>query len=248
MVGVATPAFTPAPYGGLALGSHEVREAIPSPLTGYTWSATNAYAGADPYVGTPPAAAVSGGVDYLNSFTATLSTAAPSMTVYFGNVCLGGGGAYESGYWISATELPAGMAPPYTALAALNLVGADGAPFDPVDYMQLREWMRDASGVNMAYMLSMHLATTKLNVLSGAVDRSHPVYAPGAFGANDSGYMSLGDLIAEAHTSLGVNNDTRDSGPAREYQVLLKNALEGSNTNQRFVQATPASCALNWLD
>lgn len=246
VVGVATPAFTPASYAGLALGSHEVREAVPSPITGYTWSATNAYAGADPYVGTPPASAVSSGDGYLNRYTATLSATTPSLTVYFGNVCLGDGGASESGYWISATELPAGMAPPYAALAELNLVDANGAAFDPADYTQLREWMRDASATNMAYMLSMHLATAKLNVLSGAVDPSREVYAPGAFNANEGGYMSLADLIAEAHTSLGANSDTRDSGPARDHQTLLKNALEGSNKNERFVQATPAACALNW--
>jgi hypothetical protein len=94
----------------------------------------------------------------------------------------------------------------------------------------------------MAYMLSAQLAAMELNVLNGKVSGGSLVYAPGANGANSSGFISITNLMAEANTELGLHGLTKSGSPYRAHQEALKTALDRANNNLNFVQSGPASC------
>jgi hypothetical protein len=106
----------------------------------------------------------------------------------------------------------------------------------------LREWMMKANAKNMAYMLSVQLAAMALNVAAGDVNGDDLVYAPGAQSANANGFATVNDLMAEANAELGVHGLVLGGSPAREYQEMLKDALEGANANETFVQPGPRAC------
>jgi hypothetical protein len=127
-------------------------------------------------------------------------------------------------------------------LDALNLRGATGANFDPSTYSQIRTWLLNGTAVNMAYMLSVQLATMELNVASGKVNAGALIYAPGTNSANAAGYATVGAVMAEANTSLGTNGYTPSGSSVRTYQEALKNALDNANNNKTFVQPDAAHC------
>jgi hypothetical protein len=114
-------------------------------------------------------------------------------------------------------------------LAALNLVNASGAAFNPTgNVTQWRNWLQGANATNMAYMLSAHLAAMQLNVLSGGV-------SPTCWMATGSGPTSIESLMAAANAALLLDPYTPPGDPNRALHETLKNALDAANNN------------LNWL-
>jgi len=121
-------------------------------------------------------------------------------------------------------------------LDALNLVNAQGLPFDPgtVATNQTQAWrsyLQGASATNMAYMLSAHLAAMQLNVLSGGVSLTCRVRVGGDL-------VSIAQLMEMANLSLLAFPYTPNNDPslatARADQARLKDALDAANNNQNW--------------
>lgn len=228
------PKYTPAFYGGLPLDDYTAREYRPDQ---YNWYATNAY------VNYWSSNKVSSNPVLLNKITVTLTEKHPYAKVYFGNVCTGKGGGKTLGWWGNkngkAEMVDYGLANLLAGLSSLNLVNADGSPFNPASYDQFRDWLHSGNAKNMAYMLSVQLATMWLNVKVGHVDGAALVYAPGTKGANDAGFITVTALINEANFALGQDPSTGAGDPNRVYQEYLKNALDHANNNKTFVQHKP---------
>lgn len=235
------PKYTPAWYGGLALTDYTAREYRPDQLN---WVSTNAYVN---YYASNP---VSSNPTFLNKITVTLTEAHPFAKVYFGNVCTGKGGGKTLGWWGNkngkAEMVDYGMATLLAGLTSLNLVNADGSAFNPGSYEAFSDWLHAGNAKNMAYMLSVQLATMWLNVKIGHVDGAALVYAPGSKDANDAGFISVTALINEANHALGLDPTTPAGDPDRVYQEYLKDALDNANNNKTFVQHKP--CPFTFTD
>jgi hypothetical protein len=164
----------------------------------------------------------------------------------FGNVCLGAGGGRTLGFWSNKNGQSVlnglGMSAILSELRALNLVKADGSPFDPYSYTEFRNWILSANATNMAYMLSAQMAAMYLNVRAGFVSASALVYAPGTNSANAAGFATVGDLLSEANAELAAHPTAYDGAPWRSYQEALKNAFDWANNNRTFVQPSPEAC------
>lgn len=160
-----------------------------------------------------------------------------SYAVVFGNVCLGAGGGHTIGFWGNKNGQALIGAADLAALTALNLRNANGANFDPGTAAQLKNWLRNATATNMAYMLSAQLAAMALNVHNGLVDGTDLVYAPGAPSANPAGFTSVNALMADANAALGADGSTPSGDPNRALQTTLKDALDDANNNLSFAQA-----------
>jgi hypothetical protein len=158
-----------------------------------------------------------------------------SVTVQFGNLCLGAGGGLTLGFW--SNKNGAKLYDNAVAVAQ-NLVTANGSAFDPSGHAQFNKWILAATATNMAYMLSAQLAAMTQNVDNGNVSASALVYAPGTGSANSLGYATIGALIDEANDLLAANPVTIASGPERTAQEAVKTALDRANNNLNFVQAT----------
>lgn len=114
-------------------------------------------------------------------------------------------------------------------LRDLKLVNAIGWNFDPSGNVCLwKGYMGSASGYNMAYKLSTHLAAMKLNVLSGRVSENCRVHTP-------FGEKTIGQLIQMANAALIHDPFTPPCDDDRAYQEQLKTVLDKANNN------------LNWL-
>ena len=166
--------------------------------------------------------------------------------LYFGNFCIGAGHAYTLGFWSNKNGqaiLNKNTAAWVTLLDGLNLRNADGSNFDPTTYSQLRTWLLNGTATNMAYMLSVQLATMELNVAFGGTDGNALVYAPGTTSANSLGFATIYSLMSEANSELGLHGVTLSGSAFRDYQEALKNALDNANNNLTFVQASAATCA-----
>ena len=145
----------------------------------------------------------------------------------FGNVCLGAGGGKTLGFWSNKNgqaliaKNNGDLKDPVKSLLNndLNLRNADGSDLVLAGpYKDFRNWLLNATATNMAYMLSAQLAATELNVYNGNVKGTDMVYAPGANGANASGFISVNGLMTEANTELGLHGLTKDGSPDRAYQ------------------------------
>jgi hypothetical protein len=121
--------------------------------------------------------------------------------------------------------------------------------FDPTTYSQFRTWLLNGNAVNMAYMLSVQLAASELNVLDAAntgpygghASAGQLIYAPGTQSANSFGYATLGAVQAEANLFLATNGVLNTAGPARTLAEALKNALDNANNSRNIVSATPCN-------
>jgi hypothetical protein len=164
----------------------------------------------------------------------------------FGNVCLGAGGGRTLGFWSNRNGQSVlnglGMSTILGQLSALNLVKADGSPFDPNSYTEFRNWILSANATNMAYMLSAQMTAMYLNVRAGFVSASALVYAPGTNSANAAGFATVGDLLSEANLELAAHPTAYDGDPWRSYQEALKNAFDWANNDRTFVQPGPEAC------
>lgn len=160
-------------------------------------------------------------------------------SVAFGNVCLGGGGAEKTEFWTDRSGAALVTPVQLRQLAQRNLVTSTGQPFDPTTYLQLRVWMQQASGANIANALSISLATMVLNVSTGKVDRDALVHAPAALTSNPAGFITISALMDEADAALAASGDTRVGSAQRTYQDSLENPLRRANSNLDFVQSAP---------
>jgi len=189
-----------------------------------------------------------------SSWKATTPTSG-TVTVYttdvhgpdFGNVCLGVGGGLTLGYWSNKngqTELAnkLSMAENMNFLCGLNLRNADGTDFNPSTYTQFRTWLISGNAVNMAYMLSVQLATMELNVKLNKVKSDAIVYVPELNdGVHVQGFVTVQYLMNAANAALLADGLTLAGDPNRVYQETLKNALDNANNNKIFVQPTPCT-------
>ena len=161
----------------------------------------------------------------------------------FGNICLGYGGGHTPGYWQNKNGFRTmndgdTVEPELLLLSTLNLWNEDGTEFDPTTYQEFRTWLRDSRAVNMAYKLSVSLASMALNVEAGFVDPNALVYAPDVSGADSLGFISISALIDEANSMLG-DGLTLPGDPNRAYQEILYWALDDANNNMNFLQSSP---------
>ena len=188
----------------------------------------------------------------LPATTDTISVSVPedgTATATFGNLCLGADHGHTLGFWsnkngraLIETDLTGNLA----ALSALNLVDANGSPFNPITYAEFRTWILGAKATNMAYMLSAQLAAMQLNVMLFGQDINAIIYAPGTGSANALGFATLSAVMTEANTELGLHPVTMSGSAFRALQEALKDALDDANNNLNFVQGTP--CAFTFPD
>jgi hypothetical protein len=168
----------------------------------------------------------------------------------FGNLCIGAGGADGTpGFWQSRNgenrinDAPDGAEPELLMLRNLCLRTATGVDFDPTCYTgctrSLKDWLKGAKAVNMAYQLSAHLACSALNVESGLQSGNSLIYVPGATSANAQGYALLSSIINEANQLLCQYGYIPTGHPQRAYAAMLKDALASVNNNTGVVQPTP---------
>jgi hypothetical protein len=154
-----------------------------------------------------------------------------------------------------------------TLLNGCNLRNANGTTYGvptgtfKTAYTSFNTWLKNATAVNMAYMLSAQLAATTLDVqyerLSDNTGLIVPACLTNSSGANviatlglplipgplgtpacagrncapRNGYISIGMLRSLAIASLAANGNTTPKGAARNYQECLKNLLDMVNNN-----------------
>ncbi len=168
----------------------------------------------------------------------------------FGNVCLGAGGGHTPGFWSNKNGQAAmndggSMEAELALLRSLNLRNPDGSNFDPTSYAEFRLWLLMSDAVNMAYKLSVHLASMSLNIEAGFVDGSHLVYAPSLLpfapvpGLDALGFISVNDLFIAANTELLLHGSTPAGSEFRNYQEALKEPLDAANSDENFLQDEP---------
>jgi hypothetical protein len=225
------PKSTLALFTDLTLESKVAREYTPDQAN---WLPTNGYLDSDDSITT-----ISSGINILNQITVPLSLVRTNISVSFGNVCVGKGGGLTLGFWSNKNGQALVTSAALQTLRDLNLRNEDGTNFDPATYPALRNWLLNGRAVNMAYMLSVQMAAMELNVLTGKVNAGALVYAPGAISANAAGFISVLGLITDANNSLGTNPVTRAGMDQRDYQRLLKDALDNANNDLNFVQSAP---------
>jgi len=160
-------------------------------------------------------------------------------TVEFGNVCVGPGGAESTIFW-GACKAELIGSDDLAVLAALNLRNKNGSAYDPPTYDNFQHWLAAASSINMAYKLSAQLAAMALNIYNGMIDGSELVYAPGTESANSFGFATVNALMAEANAELATHPTAFSDDTWRQYQAVLRNALEEANKDRSFLQSTPS--------
>ena len=174
----------------------------------------------------------------------------------FLNVRLGAGGGLTIGFWSNKNgnwvlangkfSLDSNLA----FLRSLNLVDANGQAFNPTTIAQWNSWLLNATAKNMSYALSVQLAAMELNVrlapvrlsngsVVGGVSSSSIVWAPFTMSGGSTGYATIGDLMAEANTFLGIYPSVPSGHPMRARAEALKNALDNANNNRSFVLDLP---------
>jgi len=216
-----------ASFSGLINGSYTVTETVPAGWVSTTTATANV----------------------------TVSSCTSPAQVNFGNVCLGAGGTGGGvGLWTNKNGQALITGAYLCALNNLCLRNGDGSHFDPVagcpmpstqqvnaGRTNLRNWMLAATATNMSYMLSSQFAALELNVLSGRIDPTKLVYAPGTNSANAAGFATINSLRMEADALLCAYGVTDAGHPQRARAEALKNAMEGANLNSNFVQAQPCN-------
>jgi hypothetical protein len=136
----------------------------------------------------------------------------------------------------------------FTFLNGLNLKNYNGTNFDitPVTggatayKNQFRAWLLNGNAVNMAYMLSVQLAATELDVRHGYLDGNQLVDATSL----GLGIVSINSIMNAANTELNMTggNLTFTGSPLRQDEEILKNFLDAVNNNKlAFAGSQPCS-------
>ncbi|HJQ71169.1 MAG TPA: hypothetical protein VKA70_19490 [Blastocatellia bacterium] len=175
-----------------------------------------------------------------------------TVTVAFGNVCLGAGGGLTLGFWSNKNGGKVITGPPnlLPGVLALCLRKANGGLLGAVNLGNFQKFLTDANASNMANMLSAQLAAMHLNVASGGVNGNAIIYAPGTNSANAFGFATVNAVMNEANTLLCAGGAPTlillSGNPLRPRAEALKNALDNANNNRNFVQATPCDTPLTF--
>ncbi len=171
----------------------------------------------------------------------------------FGNVCVcTPSGGFTLGFWSNKNgqdilkandSLITGWRP---FLNGLNLRNASGANYDvplgsfSTSYTNFRNWLLNATAVNMAYMLSAQLAANTLDTKYKGLSAGTVVLLtdwPGLAACYGSNVATIGTVQTQANDTLGVDGYTPDGDPLRGHQECLKNILDAINNNRlRFVE------------
>jgi len=149
----------------------------------------------------------------------------------FGNVCLKQGtGGKTLGFWSNKNGQSLITSDYVTALNELNLYKPTGWAYPPFSTSslstartQIKNYLLNATGKDMRWMLSAQLIATKLNVLHGFLSGSTIVYV-GSSTYVPSGFISIDEIMAKANSAL--------SGAGRAEQEYWKNLLDGLNNNR----------------
>ena len=150
-----------------------------------------------------------------------------------GTDCGGGGGqgdctqltgALTLGYYSNKNGQATITSSDLATLDALNLRNANGTNFDPTNKTQLKSWLLNGTATNMAYMLSVQLATLELNILHGLVDPNLTVC--------EFGGESIGDIVNDANTYLATHNLVYGGDPTRPYAASLETIIDEINNNE----------------
>jgi len=184
------------------------------------------------------------------------------LKVEFGNFCVATTGraltlgAYSGGNTTYQNFVNAKAAAMIVALPNLfDLAGVNKAP-TLTTYNKIRTYFLGASATNMAYMLSVQMATMWLNTQwNPSIIGTGLLYAPslapyagvggpleGKLNANN--VISVFDVIdaAKADLALPGHNLTVASGAVRNYQEALKTVLDRGNNNLNWVAGSAAGC------
>lgn len=163
--------------------------------------------------------------------------------IQFGSVCLGDGGSRRLGFWASKISEKVLGPDDLKIINALNLRTRDGKAYDPTNIAAFQTWLRTASSADLGTQLSVQLAVAALNVHNGFVDDQALVLMPGANAADELGFGTLDDLMAETDDMLGEEGAMPPKvGEMYVHRMALKKALEEVNQNNSFVQSTPLTC------
>jgi hypothetical protein len=149
----------------------------------------------------------------------------------FGNVCLmQGTGGRTLGFWSNKNGQALITSSDVTELNALNLYKPTGWAYPPFSTSslstartQIKNYLLNATGKDMRWMLSAQLIATKLNVLHGFLSGSTIVYV-GSSTYVPSGFISIDEIMENANTAL--------AGTDRAAQEYWKNLLDGLNNNR----------------
>ncbi len=110
--------------------------------------------------------------------------------------------------------------------------------FDPTTYTQFRTWLLDGNAVSMAYMLSVQLSATSLDVRYGFLSDGQIVDARDL----GLGITSIGNVRSLANDSLNDHAITITGDEFRKSQEIMKNFLDSVNNNRlNFASATACS-------
>jgi hypothetical protein len=198
-------------------------------------------------------------------FQGHTGTAQSNVTgLNFGDTCFGpASGGFTLGFWsnkngertmgngvVDVNAYPATLGTNQAAdlqfLRNLKLKNANGTEFEPNNYAAFRTWLLSGNAVNMAYMLSVQLSATSLNVRHKFLSDLQIVDARLVCNNVGSclGFEQIGNIRQGADISLGTfgQNYTISGDPFRSSQELMKNFLDGVNNNRLpFAQGMPCS-------
>lgn len=144
-------------------------------------------------------------------------------------VCRGGGG-HTPGFWQNKNGQALIEPQDVDTLNALCLRNDDGSHADFADKKEFKGWIKARRAKNMAYQLSGHLAAMTMNVEVGFVNGCALVYLNG-----DGDMISINDLMAAANEALCEDGYTPSGDENRDYQEMLKDALDYANNNINWV-------------
>jgi hypothetical protein len=124
----------------------------------------------------------------------------------------------------------------------------NGDNFDPSSYTAFRTWLLNGNAVSMAYMLSVQLSATSLDVRHGSLKDGQLVDARNVCNTNGTclGIITIGQVRQFANQSLGSYGLTLSGDPARADQELLKNFLDAVNNN-RLAFAHDETCGVVYI-
>jgi hypothetical protein len=170
--------------------------------------------------------------------TQSVTLTSGGATITFGNVCtVIPTGGRTLGYQSNKNGQALQTGEMFSALTALNLVNANGLPRDfagtvTQNRSALKAWLLAGEATNMAYMLSVQLATLKLTVMQGTLSGGSIIYPDG---------RSIDQIIAAADALLAVDGITLSGDPNRAAQETIKNLIDAINNNAVEV-VSPTQC------